>query len=169
MRPPERLLAWWRRLRPERSLGERGEIAAARFLRRLGYHIIARRHRNPLGEIDLVAVDGRMVVFVEVKTRRSAAAGHPHDAVDPAKQRRLSRLALAFLERLRPVGLLLPVRRRRRHLAAGSAPALDRALPARFRVDAVSPVEFTAPPAKRILGARPLHLIRRALTMTEHC
>ncbi len=99
MRPPERLLAWWRRLRPERSLGERGEVAAARFLRRLGYHIIARRHRNPLGELDLVAVDGRTVVFVEVKTRRSTAAGHPHDAVDPAKQRRLSRLALAFLER----------------------------------------------------------------------
>ena len=84
---------------PAPSLGERGEIAAARFLRRLGYHIVARRHRTPLGEIDLVAVDGRTVVFVEVKTRHPHAAGHPHDAVDPAKQARLSRLALAYLKR----------------------------------------------------------------------
>ena len=69
------------------------------ILRRLGYHIVARRHRTPLGEIDLVAVDGRTVVFVEVKTRRSHDAGQPHEAIDPAKQARLSRLALAYLKR----------------------------------------------------------------------
>jgi putative endonuclease len=99
MRASLRFWFWLRRGRFPRSLGERGEIAAAKFLRRLGYHIIARRHRNPLGEIDLVAVDGRTVVFVEVKTRRSHSAGHPHDAVDRAKQTRLSALALAFLKR----------------------------------------------------------------------
>lgn len=80
-------------------MGERGEMAAAKFLRRLGYHVVARRHRTPLGEIDLVAVDGRTVVFVEVKTRRSHAAGQPHEAIDPAKQARISRLALAYLKR----------------------------------------------------------------------
>ncbi len=96
---PQRLVSWWRRWRPEPSLGERGERAAAKFLRRLGYHIVDRRHRTALGEIDLVAVDGRTVVFVEVKTRQTHDAGAPHEAIDPAKQARLSRLALAYLKR----------------------------------------------------------------------
>jgi len=81
------------------SLGERGEKAAARYLRRKGYRTVAWRERDHLGEIDLVAVDGRTIVFVEVKTRRGTDAGHPADAVTEEKQRRLSRLALAFLKR----------------------------------------------------------------------
>jgi len=82
-------------------LGPRGERAAARYLRRQGYKIVARGERSPLGEIDLVAVDGRTVVFVEVKTRESQDGGHPADAVTPDKQRRLTRLALAYLKRHR--------------------------------------------------------------------
>jgi putative endonuclease len=82
-----------------KPLGRRGEEAAARYLRRLGYIIVARGHRDNIGEIDLVAVDGRTVVFVEVKTRTSHDAGHPADAVDDAKQRRLTRLALSYLKR----------------------------------------------------------------------
>jgi putative endonuclease len=82
----------------ERPLGQRGEAAAARYLRRLGYKIVARSHRDSIGELDLVAVDGRTVVFVEVKTRRSSEGGHPADAVDADKQRRLTRLALHFLK-----------------------------------------------------------------------
>jgi putative endonuclease len=85
------------KFRPK-SLGQRGEDAAARHLRRLGYHILARHCRSRLGELDLVAADGRTVVFVEVKTRRSTDAGHPADAVDEAKQRRLTRAALAYLK-----------------------------------------------------------------------
>ncbi len=99
-------MRWWAVLRGWRrgwlrspSLGERGEREAERFLRRLGYIIVARQRRDRLGEIDLVAVDGRTVVFVEVKTRRSHDAGHPVEAVDEDKQRRLTRLALAFLKR----------------------------------------------------------------------
>jgi putative endonuclease len=80
-------------------LGERGERAAERFVRRLGYTIVARRQRGRLGELDLVAVDDRTVVFIEVKTRRTHDAGHPAEAVGPDKQRRLTRLALAFLKR----------------------------------------------------------------------
>ncbi len=87
-----------RRFRPA-TLGERGEREAERFLRRLGYVIVARHRRDRLGELDLVAVDGRTIVFVEVKTRRSHDAGHPALAVDEDKQRRLTRLALAFLKR----------------------------------------------------------------------
>ena len=91
--------AWRQRLFPRKSLGQLGEAAAARHLKRLGYKIVARGAREPIGELDLVAVDGRTVVFVEVKTRRSSQGGHPADAVDLDKQRRLTRLALAFLKR----------------------------------------------------------------------
>ena len=91
--------ATWDRWRAPRPLGEQGEAVAARFLRRIGYKIVARGHRDRIGEIDLVAVDDRTVVFVEVKTRRGASAGHPAEAVDAEKQRRLSRAALGFLRR----------------------------------------------------------------------
>lgn len=80
------------------DLGARGERAAARYLRRRGYVIVGRRLRTRLGEIDLIAVQGRTVVFVEVKTRRAADAD-PTEAVDADKQRRLSRLAVAYLKR----------------------------------------------------------------------
>jgi len=82
-----------------KSLGQRGEAAAARFLKKKGYILVARSDRMRLGEIDLVAVDGRTVVFVEVKTRRSHETGHPAEAVDEDKQRRLTRLALTYLKR----------------------------------------------------------------------
>lgn len=87
--------------RPGLSLGERGERMAARFLRRSGYKIIARRDRSSAGELDLVATDGRAVVFVEVKTLRSAQYDHPADAVDRKKQRRITRAALAYMKRHR--------------------------------------------------------------------
>ncbi|MBI3836394.1 MAG: YraN family protein [Planctomycetia bacterium] len=91
-----RLRIAWRRYR---SLGASGERAAERYLRRRRYKIVARRERGRLGELDLVAVDGRTIVFVEVKTRRSRRAGHPAEAVGPQKQQRLTRLALAYLKR----------------------------------------------------------------------
>ena len=99
MRPSSfiaRLRAQWRRYR---SLGQRGERAAERYLKRLGYKIIARRERGRLGELDLVAVDGRTIVFIEVKTRHSHDAGHPAEAIGRVKQQRLTRLALAYLKR----------------------------------------------------------------------
>jgi putative endonuclease len=93
------VLAQWQRWRAPKSLGQLGEAAAERYLKRLGYKIVARGLRFDWGELDLVAVDGRTVVFVEVKTRRSTDAGHPADAVTPDKQRRISRLALGYLKR----------------------------------------------------------------------
>lgn len=90
---------WFARWFPPRTLGQQGEAVAARYLRKLGYKIVARGQRADLGELDLVAVDKRTVVFVEVKTRRSHDTGHPADAVDREKQRRLTRLALQFLKR----------------------------------------------------------------------
>ena len=93
---------WLDRLlrRPDhRPLGQQGEDAAARHLTRLGYQILARGDHSKPGELDLVARDGDTVVFVEVKTRRSQEAGHPAEAVNAAKQRRLTRLAVTFLKR----------------------------------------------------------------------
>ncbi len=90
---------WWRRLFPKRTLGQRGEIEAARYLKRRGYKILARGRRLAPGELDLVALDGRSIVFVEVKTRTSADVGHPAEAVDAVKQRKLTRLAVTFMKR----------------------------------------------------------------------
>jgi putative endonuclease len=84
---------------PPRTFGQRGEDAAARFLKRLGYVIVARGQRDKLGEIDIIAVDGRTVVFVEVKTRASADAGEPHEAVTPLKQQKMTNVALGYLRR----------------------------------------------------------------------
>jgi putative endonuclease len=80
------------------SLGEQGEREAARFLRRLGYRVVAARKRLRYGEIDIVAVDGQTVVFVEVKTRRTEEGVTPAQAVDPLRRRRMSRAAVAFLK-----------------------------------------------------------------------
>jgi putative endonuclease len=82
-------------------LGDRGERAARRYLRGLGYAILARDWRSRLGQIDLVALDGDVVVFVEVKTRSGTEAGHPAESITPQKQRQLTRLALQFLKRHR--------------------------------------------------------------------
>lgn len=77
-----------------RVLGDAGERAAARHLRRQGMRVITRGYQSPQGEIDLIARDGSTVVFVEVKTRRS---GQPAEAVTEEKQRRLTLTALHFL------------------------------------------------------------------------
>jgi putative endonuclease len=96
------LSGWWQRCFPPKALGQRGEEAAARFLRRRGCKILARGDRlRRRDELDLVVLDGKTIVFVEVKTRRSQEFGHPAEAVDPAKQRRLTRLAVTFLKRHR--------------------------------------------------------------------
>jgi putative endonuclease len=83
---------------PKKSLGDRGEDAAAKFLKRLGYRILARGLDLRLGELDLIAVDTRTVVFVEVKTRSSCDAGHPADAIDSLKEHRMTQAALAYLK-----------------------------------------------------------------------
>jgi putative endonuclease len=71
------------------------------FLRALGYRIVGRRERVLRGDIDLVALDGRTVVFVEVRTRSNTAHGHPAETVGFAKQRRLATLVTAYIRRHR--------------------------------------------------------------------
>ncbi len=104
MKPREsmgRAVAWLAALRGQVALGRRGERAAERHLRRNGYRIVARNFRAAGAEIDLVAIDGDILVFVEVKTRRSRAAGAPEEAVDERKQTRMRRAAEVFARRYR--------------------------------------------------------------------
>jgi putative endonuclease len=96
---PQARRPWWRRW-----FGTRGERAAARFLRRLGYRILARNYVCPLGELDLVALDHDCVVFVEVRSTETDDAGRPAESVDLYKQKRLTNLALHFLKQHRLLG-----------------------------------------------------------------
>jgi putative endonuclease len=83
----------------QESLGARGEREAERLLKSKGYRILERSLQMQQGEIDLVAVDGRTIVFVEVKTRTTDDPREPFEAVDRAKQRQVAKLALVYLKR----------------------------------------------------------------------
>ncbi|GAB7027017.1 YraN family protein [Geotalea toluenoxydans] len=80
-----------------KTLGEVGESIAVTFLKGLKYTIIERNFRCKCGEIDIIARDGKTLVFVEVKTRRTNAFGVPQLAVTPFKQRQISKTALTWL------------------------------------------------------------------------
>ena len=80
-------------------LGKSGEDLACRELRRRGYEILARRYRTRVGEVDIIARDGPTIVFVEVKTRRTAAYGAPGEAVGPHKQHKIWLMASDYLLR----------------------------------------------------------------------
>src|SRR3712207_1460855 len=80
---------------PRHDLGKTGERLAAEHLERLGYDILARRHRTRFGELDLVAADAHAIVFVEVKTRRSG--GDAWAGLTPGKREQVRRMAAAWL------------------------------------------------------------------------
>jgi putative endonuclease len=79
------------------ELGRRGEALAADYLRMHRYTIVARNYRCRAGEIDLVAMDGPVLVFVEVRSRRGDRVGTPLESVDPRKQAQVARVARRFL------------------------------------------------------------------------
>lgn len=78
------------------ELGRAGENRAAEYLTRHGYTVLDRNWRCAQGEVDIVAARGEHLVVVEVKTRRSVVFGHPFEAVDERKKRRLWGLAHAW-------------------------------------------------------------------------
>jgi putative endonuclease len=80
------------------SRGRAGEEAAVRFLESLGFAILQRNLRGPGAEIDIVAREGRTLVFVEVKARGNARFGSALAAVDARKRARIRRLAADFLQ-----------------------------------------------------------------------
>ena len=100
--------------KPEHLLtGERGEDLAYFYLRERGYTVVARRWHSARtkGDLDLVAWDGETLVILEVKTRSGREIASPAAAIDPAKQRTLSRMALNYRRRLpEPWRELVPIR-----------------------------------------------------------
>lgn len=80
------------------ELGRRGEQLAAAFLEGEGLKIIDRNWRCTQGEIDLIALDGDNLVFVEVKTRSGTSFGHPLESITPLKLARIRRLSAAWCE-----------------------------------------------------------------------
>ena len=84
-----------------RKLGDQGEDLAAVALKKQGYKIVERNYVTPLGEIDLIAKQKGVLVFIEVKTRKSGRFGAPAEAVHPAKQTKLRRLADYYLKQNR--------------------------------------------------------------------
>lgn len=82
-----------------RQLGTLGEDIAAHMIMERGYTILERNFRCKYGEIDIIATDGELIIFVEVKTRRTKRFGLPEEAVGQIKQNRLRQLAALYLEK----------------------------------------------------------------------
>ncbi|MBL7071792.1 MAG: YraN family protein [Candidatus Omnitrophica bacterium] len=82
----------------KKDLGKAGEAIAVRYLVGLGYTILARNHSSPLGELDIVADDGGVLVFVEVKTRISGIFGEPEEYIDRKKRYKLTKLAQLYIK-----------------------------------------------------------------------
>jgi len=84
-------------MRAKDAVGRYGEAVAARHLVEAGMSIVSRNWRCPIGEVDIIALDGDALVFCEVKTRSSVAFGTPSEGVTRAKVARLRRLAVHWL------------------------------------------------------------------------
>jgi len=87
-----------------KTLGERGEAIAAAYLKGQRFTIIERNFRCKGGEVDIIARDGKTLVFVEVKTRRTLTFGPPQMALTPFKQRQISKAALTWLAKKKQFG-----------------------------------------------------------------
>jgi putative endonuclease len=85
------------------ELGRAGERAALDYLRARGFRIVETGWRFGRGELDIIAWDGPVLVFVEVKARRDRSRGYPEEAVTPAKQRQIRKIAQAYCVRHRIV------------------------------------------------------------------
>lgn len=84
-----------------KTIGLQGEQEAVRYLRKQGYQIIAHRERILRGDIDIIALDKRTVVFVEVRSKTSTERGHPAETVDTRKKQRICTLANAYIKQHR--------------------------------------------------------------------
>jgi len=78
-------------------VGREGEQIAESFLKKKGYRMVERNYRCRVGEVDLIALDRRVIVFVEVKARNDGSFGSPLESVHPRKQKRMTKAALFFL------------------------------------------------------------------------
>jgi putative endonuclease len=81
-----------------RQTGNRGESLAVTALKKRGYKILEQNYRSKLGEIDIIAAEGSVLAFVEVKARQTDQFGDPKEAITPRKQRKISMVALEYLK-----------------------------------------------------------------------
>lgn len=81
------------------ELGKKGEILAGKFLEAAGYQILAYNWRHRHTEIDCIAQNGNVLIFVEVKTRSTDYFGHPEESVDDSKIEKIRRTADAYIEK----------------------------------------------------------------------
>lgn len=77
--------------------GDIGEFEAQKFLKNLGMKILGTNYKNKIGEIDIVALDKNVIVFIEVKRRETLAFGRPVEAVDYRKQQKIKKIAEMYL------------------------------------------------------------------------
>ena len=82
----------------QQQFGRQSELLAAKFLVKQGYKILASNYSTPAGEIDIIAKEKDVIVFVEVKARRSDRYGSPERAITKTKQRKISMVALSYLK-----------------------------------------------------------------------
>ncbi len=78
-------------------LGKQGERVAEKFIKRRGYKVLELNYRCALGELDIIAEDHGVLIFVEVKTRLTTGFGVPQAAVTPAKQQKMAQIAQNYL------------------------------------------------------------------------
>lgn len=81
----------------KREIGDFGEEITSKYLEKNGYRILDRNYSKPFGEIDIIAIKGDVISFVEVKTRKSDDFAYAAEAVDYYKQERIKRASQAFL------------------------------------------------------------------------
>ena len=81
----------------KREVGDFGEEITSKYLEKNGYRILDRNYSKPFGEIDIIAIKGDVISFVEVKTRKSDDFSYAAEAVDYYKQERIKRASQAFL------------------------------------------------------------------------
>jgi len=87
-------------------LGKRGENIASRYLRIKGMKVLLRNYRNNYGEIDIIALDGDCLCFVEVKTRRTSSCNRPVDGFRYAQQCRVKKAAISYINKLNLSGFI---------------------------------------------------------------
>lgn len=79
------------------SLGKKGEAVARKYLKKLGYRILAQNYRCRFGELDLIAEEEGCLVFIEVKTRSGLDFGQPSEAITGKKRQQISKVALEYI------------------------------------------------------------------------
>ena len=82
----------------KQNLGRRGEDEAASYLKKQGYLLLQRNYRCPLGEIDIIAKDGKTLVFAEVRARSSGRFGMPQESVNRNKMLKIHKVAQYYLK-----------------------------------------------------------------------